>query len=397
VVFDFTRSLPPSTEVPFPAAVRRDPGRRTLTLRAPGDAGPVLRIPLVATGEPVWMRLSGAVTEVDWGATARIDLRGATQRWGVGMWVQGLGSGGVLHRVVEFVGWSDLCEAWKSHASSRVDLVPAPLRFDARWGSFSVDGRVGGIVPDGTVTTDPSCRIRPAAGEPAELVVEGLPSWGRHPGLITEWVLDRLDLHGVRLDPDAAPPPDDALARFARGVGTWDPAWLGEARLTAAGRLEPGLVARVRTQAGDDAAAALWVDIWEAMARWHADRPEVTTALLDAPASLLRGRAGPRLAAILDPGLWGYLLAKRGDALVRDGREDEAVATWEQVAARAGPGAWEGGFVASLRLADRAAARGDAGAEARWLDRARSLAPDADLAERLMQTQREGNPSQGAF
>jgi hypothetical protein len=387
----FGGPLPTGVDLRVPVAVIQDPSRGALRLRVPSDAGVVLRLPLRTTGAPLWLRAKGEVEVVEWASTARILMRGIDEYWQIELWARGLGSGGILNRELRASARGGGCGGWQATLSSRVDLDFDHAPFDLRWGAPTADQQTIGFGRGLAGPPPADCTLPLSVGQRAELVIEGMASWGHNAGMLVEMTLEELELHGVVIDTAAEPEPLDRLLRFTRGERGALTELSAEAapgeiadlyRAAALSRLDPGLYDDLREAFGEPTAAQVFAITYRSAWTWNMDRTDVISALLNPPD--LR---------FVEPGEALGLEAARGEALLLRGRVPAGRALLRSVADRAGGGAWLGGVQASLLLADLARTEGDLAAEAEALARAAELSPDRDLLDRMFRARREGGGS----
>lgn len=362
---DLARPLPPEAQVVVPAALRHDLANAELRAAVPAGIGPILRLPLRATGGPVWLHAAGVVTRTEQGCIAdvRIRRRGATDS-PYALYVTSTGAGGV-----QFRGFDHLTR----ERIARTDVVtPIDLRIDTRANGVRIRGTWNHQAHARDADGD-----RPQADEAWELVVQGvMPAFG-FPGALCELVLRELDLGGFTVDaaaPQMPPPPAAAWAAGAAEPPPGEPA--DDPVFAALLRIDPSLLARVRAQYGPDGADRLFHATWEGVARFHRDDDRTIEAML-----------GMGELASVPPAARRGLRIARSQALLRVGRPHEARAellpVWHDATKSDAP-RWRDAFAAAVLLAEIDLSTGDDAGAAAWLRRSVAVVPDPDLAERLL-------------
>lgn len=334
-------------------------------MRAPNGIGPILRVPLRATGGPAWLRAVGVWTRAEWGCMVQARL---IERDGLGLLplsLSGDGAGGVLFRNVTHMARVQVA---RPDVAAPFDLRVATMREGAGLrfrGSFSgppLDLEIGAAAQ--------------RAGTEWELVLEGTGGIGASPGPLCELVLQRLEFGGFVVEPGPAAAPPAAVA-WAAGEGPPPPGEpADDPPFVALLRLDASLQDRVRAHYGPDAADRLFQAAWDSAARQHrADGRTIDAAL------------GMGELAGVAPADRLWLRVARGEALLRSGRPAAArealVGVWGDAAAL-GIGAWREAFEAAALLAELDLSAGDEAAAAAWMTRAAAAAPDVDVGARML-------------
>ncbi|MDP2316979.1 MAG: protein kinase [Pseudomonadota bacterium] len=381
---DLARTLDPALQLPLPSAVRHDLGNGELRITVPSGVGTVLRLPLRTTGAPPWIHVAADWLRAEWGSSLDVAVRpvGAPDARGVGLRLQGVGAGGVLFRSARLLLNPTPSLALLSGVETpdgpraRVAGTDVVTTFDLRIGGTGdpATAAVLGTSDGMAISTTGAAGPLPTVGEAWELVVAGGRGWDAQPGQLAILQLRRLEIGGFALadepTPDLAPSVAWAMHGGAR------PAVVPEddALLIGLARLDPSLFDRVAAAWGPSAAAGLFAAAWNASAFAHRSDPLTVTALLSAPPP------NPE-----DPRSLPSRVA-RGEALMRVGHVGEArselLACWE--AARPEPSEWRWALDAAALLAELTLAGGDEGGAREWVERAVSVAPDADLGRRLL-------------
>lgn len=355
-------SLPPAVQLPVPEAVTHGLLQGRLELQAPGGAGPVLVIPLEATGTPTGVHLRGQVDRAEWASKLHITLRRVGET-GVGVTYAGKGGG-----ERSYVASEGLC----THQAETKGLqTPLDLEVDLWWTSDGEALRCRSTLDGQTTLLTGAAPPRPEAGEAWELVIAAAPPYFGIAGQTVVLNLEALSLWGMRPRSGVLPPPKPwmswALGRGPMPKGAPDPA-----ALIAALRLEASVGERIREGLGEQQARELEAQAWLTNAQTHLDAPlfrEVWSTLA--------------LPEDLDPEALRSFEIARGSALAAKGELNAAEESFYELAGSEQI-AWNTRLEAQIRLAEIALSQGD---EAKALDLIRGAtdqAPDTDLARRLV-------------
>ena len=363
-VLDLTRPLPADVQVIVPAALRHDLANRELRVRVPAGIGEVLRVPLRATGGPVWLHAAGELTRTEWGCVADLRIRrpgAAESPYKLNM--MGTGAGGVLFR--------DFDNLTRDRVAQPDNATPIDLRVDTTADGLEIHGTWNHQVVSRRTSAEP-----PRAGDPWELVVLGVAGGGAPPGPLCELVLRQLDLGGFELAPAPPVPPRPAIAWAAGGVDPPPGEPADDPAFVALLRLDPSLLARVRAHHGPDAADRLFKATWSTAARMHRSDDQTVEAML-----------GMGELAGVPPAQRLWLRVARSEALIRVGRPTDAraalVLLWQDATALGQP-SWREAFEAAALLAELDLSAGDDAGASLWVQRAADVVPDTDLGERLL-------------
>ena len=366
--FDPTRPLPADVQIVVPAAVRQDLANRELRVRLPAGIDAVLRLPLRATGGPVWLHAAGELTRTEWACVADIRLRRPGSQSAqnsayapLSLSMHGTGAGLILFRSFD--------NLTRDRIPRPGVVTPIDLRLDSTANGMQVRGSW-----NHQDFTRHTAAERPQAGEAWELVVVGGEGWGSIPGPICELALRQLDLGGFEVARTPPPPPSPAIA-WVLGVGEPPPGEpADDPAFVALLRLDPSLRERVRAQYGAEAANRLFSRAVRSM-----DRDD------DQTIDTILGMGDLTGVAPMDR-LW--LQRARGDALIRVGRPNEArvdlTAVWQASTAGDEPFVWRSALQAATGLAELDVAIGDDVGAAVWIARGIDIAPDVDLGERIL-------------
>lgn len=363
---DPTRPLPADLQVVVPAALRHDLVNHELRVRVPAGIDAVLRLPLRATGGPVWLHAAGELTRTEWGCVADIRLRrpGAPYTpytpYPYALSMQGTGSGRSLFR-----GFDNLT---RDRITRPGVVTPIDLRLDTAANGVQIRGAWNHQDFSRYTAAE-----RPQAGEAWELVVLGGRGWGGPPGPVCELVLRQLDLGGFAVARTPPPPPPPAIAWI---LGDADPP-PGEPAddpvFVALLRLDASLRDRVRVQYGAEAANRLFFAAASVMDR----DDDLTVDVMLGMGDLTGVPPNDRLKLQLG----------HGDALIRVGRPSDAraglTAVW-QAATAFGQASWRSAYYAAALLAELDVAAGDDAGAMMWLRRAAGVVPDVELGERML-------------
>jgi hypothetical protein len=173
-----------------------------------------------------------------------------------------------------------------------VDLDFDHAPFDLRWGAPTADQQTIGFGRGLAGPPPADCTLPLSVGQRAELVIEGMASWGHNAGMLVEMTLEELELHGVVIDTAAEPEPLDRLLRFTRGERGALTELSAEAapgeiadlyRAAALSRLDPGLYDDLREAFGEPTAAQVFAITYRSAWTWNMDRTDVISALLNPP------------------------------------------------------------------------------------------------------------------
>ncbi len=371
---DFGRPLPATVQRPVPAALRQDRAAGTLELRFAAGVGTIVRVPLRATGEPVWMRAAGTWTRGEWGSSARLKLMRADdgEKPSIGLNFVTTGAGDVYFR------WIDLAPPVPA-ATQRSGPMPSPLDrhevesarvatvFDLHAGMLGGGGfaRTVGWLGGHDVLATQGALPAAVPGEPWTLEIEAADWWGAGPGHLAVLVLQHLELGGLEVDTEV--PPGEAGPDLANA---------SPEQLAGLVRVDPTAFEAIRERRGIATADQAWAEGVLAAARPHRGDPDLVDSLLGAPPLRTLDAAGQDLLAI-----------ERGDALVRTGRIDEGRSFlergWRGAESR-GVAAWREAFDAACLLAEIERDLGHETEAAAWTAHALGVVPDADLGPRLL-------------
>lgn len=384
---DLGFSLPSGILRPLPGATIHDVMAGTLTVRVPAGSGPVLTIPLEATGEPPWLSIAGTWRRAEWASHLRFSLRP-------------VGGQGASIRLFTLGGQDFLTRAMNG-ACSWVALdaalnEPTPISMQIWWredGSLDC-ATVLGELQQREIAPDQVERLaalaRPVPGTPWELVIEGAEPLQGALGQISEIELSEIDLGGMVLAHRPSPE-RSAWTLWALGMGPYPgarpPSEDDHEQIALRWRLDPSLAARVSLELGAAEAGQVFERAWGINARMHPHDPQTRDAPRFAPEL---GNAPQRVRSTFAP-LRGSALASMGQlALAREVLEGGL----RDAAPQGGEG-WRDGLRSAALLAEFALFEGD---EAEAIDRAREAvawAPDQDLGRRMVRNRPRISAYQG--
>jgi hypothetical protein len=359
-----SNTLPDSVQILIPSAVLHAPLEERIELMAPAGAGPLLYLPLRATGAPTALRLKAQLTRAEWASKLGVHLRrrgasGASFSYAI------YGGGDEAN-----LGSSGVCAHTSPLPSVETELeLELELWWSKDGSELTCRSRVNGEEWVETTSAPPP----PIAGEAWELVFEAEAPYFAAAGQLMTMNLQEFDLWGVEAE-QAERVPLPAWTEWAQDNG---PLPIGEPNrtiLSAMLRLDPTLSVRVAQAYSADFAQELKAQTWITNAYAHSDEPSLHPVWreLQLPNDASQNEVN------------AFAIAQ-GAAFAAAGELDRAVQLLESVAdAPVEGGGWGTQLEARIQLAEVELSRGHPHAARALVRNAILHVPDADLARRLI-------------